>query len=137
MAARARKPVPQRARVKAKPRLRLVRGKTAAPPAPHTPRTRAAAKPAPVRARVSAKPARPAKAAAVAKPAGRAKPVAAAVAQPRLTVVPGTAPPPERVRREELLQRYAPLIKYVVERLSVGLPRNVDHDDLLSAGTVG
>jgi RNA polymerase sigma factor for flagellar operon FliA len=47
------------------------------------------------------------------------------------------ADPPVRVAREKLLERYTPLIKYVVERLSVGLPKNVDHDDLMSAGMLG
>jgi DNA-directed RNA polymerase specialized sigma subunit len=31
--------------------------------------------------------------------------------------------PVERVPREQLLARYTPLIKYVVERLAVGCPR--------------
>ena len=43
----------------------------------------------------------------------------------------------ERVPREQLLSRYTPLIKYVVERLAVGLPKNVDHEDLMSAGMLG
>lgn len=43
----------------------------------------------------------------------------------------------ERVPREQLLARYTPLIKYVVERLAVGLPKNVDHEDLMSAGMLG
>ena len=45
--------------------------------------------------------------------------------------------PVERVPREQLLARYTPLIKYVVERLAVGLPKNVDHEDLMSAGMLG
>jgi RNA polymerase sigma factor for flagellar operon FliA len=45
--------------------------------------------------------------------------------------------PVERVPREQLLSRYTPLIKYVVERLAVGLPKNVDHEDLMSAGMLG
>jgi len=57
--------------------------------------------------------------------AGAAKPVAA-----KFT-------PVERVPREQLLARYTPLIKYVVERLAVGLPKNVDHEDLMSAGMLG
>jgi RNA polymerase sigma factor for flagellar operon FliA len=47
------------------------------------------------------------------------------------------APVVERVPREQLLSRYTPLIKYVVERLAVGLPKNVDHEDLMSAGMLG
>ena len=48
-----------------------------------------------------------------------------------------SAPVVERVPREQLLSRYTPLIKYVVERLAVGLPKNVDHEDLMSAGMLG
>jgi len=47
------------------------------------------------------------------------------------------APPVPRVPREQLLERYTPLVKYVVERLAVGLPKNVDHADLRSAGVLG
>ena len=70
-----------------------------------------------------------------------AKPVAK---RPPLALVPragepvaAPAEPVVRVPREKLLERYTPLIKYVVERLSVGLPKNVDHDDLMSAGILG
>jgi RNA polymerase sigma factor for flagellar operon FliA len=56
----------------------------------------------------------------------------------RGTVRPGPQPGPDgRVARDRLLERYTPLIKYVVERLAVGLPRNVDHEDLMSAGVLG
>jgi len=48
-----------------------------------------------------------------------------------------TSAPVERVPREQLLARYTPLIKYVVERLAIGLPKNVDHEDLMSAGMLG
>ena len=60
-----------------------------------------------------------------------------------LALVPAKAKPAanfvpvERVPREQLLARYTPLIKYVVERLAVGLPKNVDHEDLMSAGMLG
>jgi RNA polymerase sigma factor for flagellar operon FliA len=59
-----------------------------------------------------------------------------------LALVPSRDPkvatvPVERVPREQLLQRYTPLIKYVVERLAIGLPKNVDHEDLMSAGILG
>lgn len=63
--------------------------------------------------------------------------------RPPLALVPRpaeesrAAEPVVRVPREKLLERYTPLIKYVVERLSVGLPKNVDHDDLMSAGILG
>lgn len=66
----------------------------------------------------------------------------AAAKRPPLALVPRPEvvrpfEPVARVPRERLLERYTPLIKYVVERLSVGLPKNVDHDDLMSAGILG
>lgn len=89
------------------------------------------------------------------RPAGKAKPAAKSAVKaapkavtkarkrPPLALVPRPAEaarpvePVVRVPRERLLERYTPLIRYVVERLSVGLPKNVDHDDLMSAGILG
>jgi RNA polymerase sigma factor (sigma-70 family) len=111
---------------KPKPKVKLVLKKAS---------TRAAAAPA---ARVPAK--APVKA-KVTVPARKAAPLALVPARDR---APGraaelTVPAPvvERVPREQLLSRYTPLIKYVVERLAVGLPKNVDHEDLMSAGMLG
>ncbi len=39
--------------------------------------------------------------------------------------------------REMLILYYVPLVKYVAGRVSVGLPANVDFDDLVSYGTFG
>jgi len=39
--------------------------------------------------------------------------------------------------REKALKQYAPLIKYVVDRVSVSLPKSVDREDLLSAAFIG
>ena len=39
--------------------------------------------------------------------------------------------------REAAINRYAPLVKYVVGRLAIGLPGVLDHEDILSCGTVG
>lgn len=39
--------------------------------------------------------------------------------------------------KNELLQRFAPLVRHVVERVATTLPRNVDHEDLYSAGVLG
>jgi RNA polymerase sigma factor for flagellar operon FliA len=39
--------------------------------------------------------------------------------------------------KDELLQRFAPLVRHVVERVASTLPRNVDHEDLYSAGVLG
>jgi RNA polymerase sigma factor for flagellar operon FliA len=47
------------------------------------------------------------------------------------------APPALTCSKDELLRRYTALVRYVVERISAGLPRNVDHEDLHSAGVLG
>jgi RNA polymerase sigma factor FliA len=39
--------------------------------------------------------------------------------------------------REQLILQYAPLVKYVVGRLALMLPRVLDSDDVLSIGTMG
>ncbi|HET7767243.1 MAG TPA: FliA/WhiG family RNA polymerase sigma factor [Chloroflexota bacterium] len=39
--------------------------------------------------------------------------------------------------REQLILQYAPLVKYVVGRLALMLPRILDSDDVLSIGTMG
>lgn len=39
--------------------------------------------------------------------------------------------------RDDLIVHYAPLVKYVAARLSIGLPASVDQEDLASAGIVG
>jgi RNA polymerase sigma factor for flagellar operon FliA len=39
--------------------------------------------------------------------------------------------------RDELVVRYAPLVKYVIGRMAISLPAAMDSDDVLSAGTVG
>lgn len=39
--------------------------------------------------------------------------------------------------REQLILQYAPLVKYVVGRLAIMLPRVMDSDDVLSTGTIG
>lgn len=39
--------------------------------------------------------------------------------------------------REQLILRYAPLVKYVAGRVRSGLPREVDQADLLSEGVIG
>lgn len=39
--------------------------------------------------------------------------------------------------RDDLIVHYAPLVKYVAARLSIGLPSSVDQEDLASAGIVG
>jgi len=39
--------------------------------------------------------------------------------------------------REEIILRYAPLVKYVVGRMAIALPATLDNEDILSHGTIG
>lgn len=39
--------------------------------------------------------------------------------------------------REFFINQYAPLVKYVAGRVAVGMPHNVEYDDLVSYGTFG
>src|SRR3989304_211753 len=39
--------------------------------------------------------------------------------------------------RDAAIQQYAPLVKYVVGRLAIGLPAILDYEDVLSYGTIG
>jgi len=39
--------------------------------------------------------------------------------------------------RDVAIQQYAPLVKYVVGRLAIGLPAILDYEDILSYGTIG
>lgn len=39
--------------------------------------------------------------------------------------------------KEDLILQYAPLVKYVVGRLAIGLPSIMDYEDVLSHGTLG
>ncbi|MCL6588504.1 MAG: RNA polymerase sigma factor WhiG [Firmicutes bacterium] len=41
------------------------------------------------------------------------------------------------VTREAIILRYAPLVKYVAGRVAIGLPSNVEFDDLVSFGVFG
>lgn len=65
-------------------------------------------------------------------------------ARPELKVVPGRKPVRElpaptavTYNKNDLLKRFAPLVRHVVERVAATLPRNVDHEDLYSAGVLG
>ncbi len=40
-------------------------------------------------------------------------------------------------KRNELIVKYAPLVKNIAERMAMRLPPHVDRDDLISAGTMG
>jgi len=55
----------------------------------------------------------------------------------RPTLVREPATPAVTYNKEDLLKRFAPLVRHVVERVAATLPRNVDHEDLYSAGVLG
>jgi len=80
----------------------------------------------------------PRSAAAPLKPVSKGRtPVRPAV---RLVRRPAAAPPvtpPVTYSKDDLLKRFAPLVRHVVERVATTLPRNVDHEDLYSAGVLG
>ena len=61
-------------------------------------------------------------------------PVRRPVAPVKLPVKP---PVPVLASKDDLLRRFAPLVRHVVERVATTLPRTVDHEDLYSAGVLG
>lgn len=47
---------------------------------------------------------------------------------------------PRRVRdmsKEEALSKFAPLVKYVVDRIATGLPKTIERDDLVNTAVIG
>lgn len=64
---------------------------------------------------------------------------AAPVADQRTVPAPTAVAAPAAViyDKNNLLTRFAPLVRHVVERIATTLPRNVDHEDLYSAGVLG
>ncbi len=44
---------------------------------------------------------------------------------------------PKTLERDVAIRQYAPLVKYVVGRLAIGLPAILDYEDILSYGTIG
>lgn len=51
--------------------------------------------------------------------------------------VPATEITPLPADRDTAIRQYAPLVKYVVGRLAIGLPAILDYEDILSYGTIG
>lgn len=68
-----------------------------------------------------------------------ASPALSLVRRGRIRPTPAPAPAPAAVTyaKNDLLKRFAPLVRHVVERVAASLPRNVDHEDLVSAGVLG
>lgn len=50
---------------------------------------------------------------------------------------PAAVPRAITYTKDELVRRFAPLVRHVVERVAATLPKNVDHEDLYSAGVLG
>jgi RNA polymerase sigma factor for flagellar operon FliA len=42
-----------------------------------------------------------------------------------------------KVAKDKLLLEYAPLVKYIAQRIAINLPASVDRDDLVSSGILG
>jgi RNA polymerase sigma factor for flagellar operon FliA len=40
-------------------------------------------------------------------------------------------------QKDDLIREYAPLIKFVAQKIAVRLPSNIELDDLISAGVIG
>ncbi len=49
----------------------------------------------------------------------------------------GTSDTPHERKRAESLRRYAPLVKYVVDRIATGLPKSIEKDDLINTAIIG
>jgi RNA polymerase sigma factor for flagellar operon FliA len=67
----------------------------------------------------------------------RPAPRLALVPRNRRTPRPQPAPVAVQYSKEDLLKRFAPLVRHVVERVAATLPKQVDHEDLYSAGVLG
>ena len=44
---------------------------------------------------------------------------------------------PQNTQREDLIREYAPLIKYIAQKIAARLPANIELDDLISSGVIG
>ncbi len=61
----------------------------------------------------------------------------APMSETNATSEPATSPSPIPADRDAAIEQYMPLVKYVVARLAVGRPSIIDHEDILSYGTIG
>jgi RNA polymerase sigma factor for flagellar operon FliA len=74
----------------------------------------------------------------VPRPKSAVRSASARPAAARAAVAPPVlVPTPVTYVKNDLLKRFAPLVRHVVERVAASLPRNVDHEDLYSAGVLG
>ncbi|HTK31715.1 MAG TPA: FliA/WhiG family RNA polymerase sigma factor [Candidatus Saccharimonadaceae bacterium] len=72
-----------------------------------------------------------------ATPQTKTSPARLTLVRRRTTPTPAPTPTPVTYSKDDLLKRFAPLVRHVVERVAATLPRNVDHEDLYSAGVLG
>uniref|UniRef100_A0A832I2M3 FliA/WhiG family RNA polymerase sigma factor n=1 Tax=Eiseniibacteriota bacterium TaxID=2212470 RepID=A0A832I2M3_UNCEI len=80
----------------------------------------------------------PRPAAAPITPSRPALRVVRGAAPARATARPAQArPAPVTYSKDQLLHRFAPLVRHVVERVAATLPKTVDHEDLYAAGVLG
>ena len=123
---------PRSARVPRRPALRLVTSrKPAARPAPAA-RTTART----VAARASTRPAAARQSTARVNGASPTRATAPAALRNGASALRASGPA-ITYDKNDLLKRFAPLVRHVVERVAATLPRNVDHEDLYSAGVLG
>jgi RNA polymerase sigma factor for flagellar operon FliA len=123
---------PRSARVSRRPALRLVTSrKPVARPAPAA-RTSART----VSARASTRPAAARQSTARVNGASPTRATAPAALRNGASALRASGPA-ITYDKNDLLKRFAPLVRHVVERVAATLPRNVDHEDLYSAGVLG
>jgi len=123
---------PRSARVSRRPALRLVTSrKPVARPAPAA-RTSART----VAARASTRPAAARQSTARVNGASPTRATAPAALRNGASALRASGPA-ITYDKNDLLKRFAPLVRHVVERVAATLPRNVDHEDLYSAGVLG
>ena len=56
---------------------------------------------------------------------------------PALEVVARPIQAPHPTDKDEALKRYAPLVKYVVDRIASSLPKSIERDDLVNTAMIG
>ena len=128
-------PRPTSKRTRTRPRTRPAKART-------SPATRPAAASTPAAAsrssasRTSA-PSRPVAVRAITAPVRAVTAVRRAISRPVVRTLPTPAPTATTYNKDELLRRFAPLVRHVVERVAATLPKTVDHEDLYSAGVLG
>jgi len=123
---------PRSARVPRRPALRLVTSRKPAARPALAARTTAR----PVAARATTRPAAARQTTARANGGSPTRATVSAALRNGATALRASGPA-ITYDKNDLLKRFAPLVRHVVERVAATLPRNVDHEDLYSAGVLG